>query len=213
MKNEVTKIFKKGAAPVEGLNGELYLEFDEKDLSGIIKNLSKNSFELLSLFCVENFTEEGFTLFYIFEKTGCEQPLVLNCKINDNQATSIAKTYASACWYEREVTDGFGVKFKDAFDTRHLFLHEVYPKEFHPLLKSFKNQKIQTEVASTENGYVFKELEGEGVYQIPVGPVHAGIIEPGHFRFSVIGESIFNLEVRMFYKHRGIEKIAEGKTP
>lgn len=48
---------------------------------------------------------------------------------------------------------------------------------------------------------------------IPVGPVHAGIIEPGHFRFSVIGETIFNLEVRLFYKHRGIEKLAEGKTP
>jgi Ni,Fe-hydrogenase III large subunit len=43
--------------------------------------------------------------------------------------------------------------------------------------------------------------------------VHAGIIEPGHFRFSVIGETIFNLEVRMFYKHRGLEKLAEGKSP
>ena len=60
---------------------------------------------------------------------------------------------------------------------------------------------------------MFKQVEGEGVYQIPVGPVHAGIIEPGHFRFSVIGETIFNLEVRMFYKHRGLEKFAEGKTP
>ena len=59
----------------------------------------------------------------------------------------------------------------------------------------------------------FKQVTGEGVYQIPVGPVHAGIIEPGHFRLSVIGETIFNLEIRMFYKHRGIEKLAEGKTP
>ncbi len=59
----------------------------------------------------------------------------------------------------------------------------------------------------------FLDKNGEGVYQIPVGPVHAGIIEPGHFRFSVIGETIFNLEIRMFYKHRGIEKLAEGKTP
>jgi formate hydrogenlyase subunit 5 len=54
---------------------------------------------------------------------------------------------------------------------------------------------------------------GEGVYEIPVGPVHAGIIEPGHFRFSVIGETVYNLEIRMFYKHRGIEKLAEGKEP
>lgn len=51
------------------------------------------------------------------------------------------------------------------------------------------------------------------MYEIPVGPVHAGIIEPGHFRFSAVGETIHNLEVRMFYKHRGIEKLAEGKTP
>ena len=64
-----------------------------------------------------------------------------------------------------------------------------------------------------QNEYTFKEVEGEGVYQIPVGPVHAGIIEPGHFRFSVIGETIFNLEVRLFYKHRGLEKLAEGIKP
>ena len=56
-------------------------------------------------------------------------------------------------------------------------------------------------------------MKGDGVYHVAVGPVHAGIIEPGHFRFSVIGEPIFNLEVRMFYKHRGLEKLAEGKAP
>ena len=44
----------------------------------------------------------------------------------------------------------------------------------------------------------------EGEFQIPVGPVHAGIIEPGHFRFSVVGESINKLETRMFYLHRGL---------
>jgi len=49
---------------------------------------------------------------------------------------------------------------------------------------------------STLTAIRFKKMTGEGVYQIPVGPVHAGIIEPGHFRFSVIGETIFNLEIR-----------------
>ncbi len=65
----------------------------------------------------------------------------------------------------------------------------------------------------SRDGYIFKQVAGEGVYQIPVGPVHAGIIEPGHFRFSVIGETIFNLEVRLFYKHRGLEKLSEGTRP
>ncbi len=61
--------------------------------------------------------------------------------------------------------------------------------------------------------YQFKAIEGSSVYQIPVGPVHAGIIEPGHFRFSVIGETIVNLEVQLGYLHRGVEKLAEGRTP
>ncbi len=53
----------------------------------------------------------------------------------------------------------------------------------------------------------------QGVYEIPVGPVHAGIIEPGHFRFQAVGELILNLEERLGYVHKGIEKIAEGRTP
>lgn len=53
-------------------------------------------------------------------------------------------------------------------------------------------------------------MQGEGICEIPVGPVHAGIIEPGHFRFSVMGENIINLETRLFYAHKGIEKLAES---
>ena len=51
---------------------------------------------------------------------------------------------------------------------------------------------------------------GRASPRFPVGPVHAGIIEPGHFRFSVLGETIVNLETRLFYTHRGVEKLAEG---
>jgi Ni,Fe-hydrogenase III large subunit len=57
--------------------------------------------------------------------------------------------------------------------------------------------------------YRFRHIEGEGVFEVPVGPIHAGIIEPGHFRFSVAGEPIMQLEVRHFWKHRGIEKLFE----
>ncbi|HYD32087.1 MAG TPA: nickel-dependent hydrogenase large subunit, partial [Azospirillaceae bacterium] len=55
--------------------------------------------------------------------------------------------------------------------------------------------------------------EGPGLHQIPVGPVHAGIIEPGHFRFTANGETVVRLEQRLGYVHKGIEKLAEGKTP
>ena len=105
-----------------------------------------------------------------------------------------------------------------ALNLTELLIHEgfsctsVILKSFHPLLKSFKNGPISP-VEAPRKEYKFRQHKGEGVYQIPVGPVHAGIIEPGHFRFSVIGEPIFSLEIRLFYKHRGIEKLAEGKNP
>jgi Ni,Fe-hydrogenase III large subunit len=58
--------------------------------------------------------------------------------------------------------------------------------------------------------YPFVRVEGDGVHEIPVGPVHAGTIEPGHFRFSVVGEKILRLEERLGYAHKGIEKRFEG---
>jgi Ni,Fe-hydrogenase III large subunit len=51
------------------------------------------------------------------------------------------------------------------------------------------------------------------VYEIPVGPVHAGIIEPGHFRFSVVGETVIDLKIRLYFTHKGTEKLFEGRWP
>jgi len=209
---EIKRIFTQ-ATFVKGKNNELYLPISPMEIQKVIALLSEAKFELASLFCAQNFQTEGFTLFYIFEKAGIPEVLILLVALDGKEADSIARTYPSACWYEREVTDGFGIQFRGAYDTRRLFLHEIYPEGFHPLLKSFKNGKINTVESNEDSQYKFKQVTGDGVYQIPVGPVHAGIIEPGHFRFSVIGETIFNLEVRMFYKHRGLEKLAEGKPP
>jgi Ni,Fe-hydrogenase III large subunit len=60
--------------------------------------------------------------------------------------------------------------------------------------------------SSPSRSYSFLQVEGEGVHEIPVGPIHAGIIEPGHFRFSCLGEVITNLEIRLGYQHRGVER-------
>ena len=60
--------------------------------------------------------------------------------------------------------------------------------------------------------FPFLTVDGRGVYEIPVGPVHAGLIEPGHFRFSVVGESVLRLKARLWFVHRGIEKLFEGKA-
>ena len=59
--------------------------------------------------------------------------------------------------------------------------------------------------------FPFVTVDGTGVYEIPVGPVHAGLIEPGHFRFSIVGESILKLKARLWFVHRGMEKLFEGR--
>jgi Ni,Fe-hydrogenase III large subunit len=61
--------------------------------------------------------------------------------------------------------------------------------------------------------FPFLPVGGEGVYEIPVGPVHAGIIEPGHFRFSVVGETVIDLKIRLYFTHKGTEKLFEGRAP
>ena len=67
--------------------------------------------------------------------------------------------------------------------------------------------------ATADEPYPFLTVEATGVYEIPVGPVHAGLIEPGHFRFSVVGETILKLKARLWFVHKGIEKLFEGRAP
>jgi Ni,Fe-hydrogenase III large subunit len=70
-----------------------------------------------------------------------------------------------------------------------------------------KNFPIDTVLPPFEGErHVYRPTLGEGVFQIPVGPVHAGILEPGHFSFAVAGEPTLYLQLRMFYVHKGIEK-------
>jgi Ni,Fe-hydrogenase III large subunit len=67
-------------------------------------------------------------------------------------------------------------------------------------------------VSGAHNGYAFLPVEGESLHQIPVGPVHAGIIEPGHFRFTANGETVVRLEARLGYVHKGIESLMSGAS-
>ena len=121
---------------------------------------------------------------------------------------SLSKSIYSASLFEREIWEMFGLEPRGNPDLRRLRLHdEVWPKGNYPLRKDF--QKMQ---AGDLSDYKFNRVEGDGVFEIPVGPVHAGIIGPGHFRFSVAGEPIINLETRLGFTHRGVEKLFEGKS-
>ena len=123
---------------------------------------------------------------------------------------SIMPKYPSAIWMERKISDEFGIIFNRAFDTRPTIKHERFQKDIFPMRKDFQAKALEY---SDFLPYKYEEIEGEGIFVVPVGPIHAGVIEPGHFQFSQAGEEILHLEVRHFYKYRAIEKMVEGKKP
>jgi Ni,Fe-hydrogenase III large subunit/Ni,Fe-hydrogenase III component G len=123
---------------------------------------------------------------------------------------ALTPTVPAAQWYEREAKDLFGIDPVGHPDPRRLVLHESYPHGYHPLRKDV-NAAVAPAIDSRRFDHF--EVHGEGIYELPVGPIHAGIIEPGHFRFSNIGDVVLFLDARLFYTHRGLEKIVEGLTP
>ncbi|MBA1438317.1 MAG: NADH-quinone oxidoreductase subunit C [Epsilonproteobacteria bacterium] len=122
---------------------------------------------------------------------------------------TLAHQHPSAIWFERKMQDDFGIVIVDAFDKRPLLHHERFPKNTHPMCKAFSSKEISF---GKFEPYEYEVVGGDGVFQVGVGPIHAGIIEPGHFRFSQAGERMLHQEVRHFYKFRAIEKMLEGKT-
>lgn len=99
---------------------------------------------------------------------------------------SAAAITPAAAWYERELHERYGIAIDGHPDLRPIVSHPA--------------------------DYLFLKVDGVGVCEVPVGPVHAGIIEPGHFRFSVMGDTVLNLELRLFYTHKGTEKLFEGAS-
>jgi len=145
-------------------------------------------------------------IYYLFSLGPRGEWLMLAADLeeDDRLFASITPRIHAAKWFEREIRDMFGLIPVGHPDQRRLVRHEHWPKGAHALKKDFS---WNTVMKREEGTYSYRRIEGEGVFEVPVGPIHAGIIEPGHFRFSVAGEPIMQLEIRHFWKHRGIEKL------
>ncbi|HEX2949165.1 MAG TPA: NADH-quinone oxidoreductase subunit C [Armatimonadota bacterium] len=127
---------------------------------------------------------------------------ILTAALPDGECSypSLTATIPTAHWAERAVGDLFGIRASGHPRWKSLWLHDDrWPMDFFPLAGA-------SQATVAREPYRFLQVEGEGTHEIPVGPIHAGIIEPGHFRFSCVGEIITNLEIRLGYQHRGIEK-------
>ncbi len=151
-----------------------------------------------------------FEIHYLF--AGAAQNWFVHATLSaDPSLPSLATFHFPASRFEREIYDQFGITFSGHPDPRPLVRHIFWPADFFPLRK---DAVAPAEVINDgHTAFPFTPVGGEGVYEIPVGPVHAGIIEPGHFRFSVVGETIIDLSIRLSYVHKGIEKQFEGQPP
>jgi Ni,Fe-hydrogenase III large subunit len=113
----------------------------------------------------------------------------LSCDPAGRGIDTIADLIPAANWDEREAHDLYGLRFTGHEPMRGLVTHSNDPAQW------------------------MTPVHGDGVHQVAVGPIHAGVIESGHFRFHVVGERILAMDPRLFYKHRGLERAAEGVSP
>ena len=118
---------------------------------------------------------------------------------------SVARLHPPALRLERAIRDLYGLEPQGLPDARPWLDHGAWGV-CAPL-------GARANAADAAPAYAFLGAEGEGLHQIPVGPVHAGIIEPGHFRFAANGETIVRLEVRLGYVHKGVEGLMSGADP
>ena len=135
--------------------------------------------------------------------------LTLITPVDHPAIPSLASMSFPAGRFEREMHDLFGIIPTGHPLPRRLVRHSHWPAGWYPLRSDADPNP--TFMDADAEPYPFVTVEGPGVYEIPVGPVHAGLIEPGHFRFSVVGETIVKLKARLWFVHRGVEKLFEGQ--
>ncbi|MCE5195101.1 MAG: NADH-quinone oxidoreductase subunit C [Nitrospiraceae bacterium] len=207
------KILAKAKRTKEYLN-EYYIEIKKNDFKEVCSYLShdKNAILRMMFGTDEREIDGTFKIYSVFTIYGNERFFIIYFSLTeeDNAFPSITHDIPAAHWYEREIKDMLGLIPDGHPDTRSLVFHDAFPKDSYPLRKDWNISDADLEEwgkgIAKKRPYNFMEVKGEGIYEIPVGPVHAGIIEPGHFRFSAVGETIFFLESRLFYTHKGTEK-------
>jgi Ni,Fe-hydrogenase III large subunit/Ni,Fe-hydrogenase III component G len=190
---------------------EVYFDAKMDLVAGFCGHLYKKwSARLVGLFADDARPTDGvFHLYYVFALDAMHGFFILKVPVLPDQPEFISLTNAvhAVNWQEREVQDLFGMKLLGHPNPRRCTLHDNWPEVF-PLRKDFD---LRTRLPPFEGErHQFRTVEGEGVFHVPVGPVHAGTIEPGHFLFSVAGEPVLYLQVRLFYTHKGTEKLFES---
>lgn len=126
---------------------------------------------------------------------------------------SVTPLVPACVWYEREAYDMFGLVAEGLPDKRRLVLSDDWPDNLFPLRKDAMDYRYRPDMKEhyMEPEYDFLRPEGSGIIDVPLGPLHITADEPGHFRLFCDGDTIIDADYRLFYQHRGMEKLAENR--
>ena len=196
------------ATPLAGAPGVAALEVGPEDWAVVALDIAATSGRLLALWA-ESRASGGSCLRAAY----AAEPGVLLASLalppGERDYHGLHEVFPAAGRMQRAVADLSGLVARGG-DPRPWLRHAAWPAGFLPLADAAEPAPA---AAAVTDDYPFVRVTGDGVHEIAVGPVHAGIIEPGHFRFSVVGEKVLRLEERLGYVHKGIEKIAVGRDP
>lgn len=132
---------------------------------------------------------------------------------SDPTFPSVTPLVPACVWYEREAFDMFGLIAEGLPDKRRLVLSDDWPDGLHPLRKDAMDYRYRPDPVDhkDEPNAEFLFPSGDGVVDVPLGPLHVTSDEPGHFRLFCDGDEIIDADYRLFYQHRGMEKLAENR--
>jgi len=152
----------------------------------------------------------GFSLHCVFGLSESHAWVRLDLPAENPVYLDLAGIFPAANRMQRAARDLVGIAFEGGpggGDARPWLRHGAWPADWFPLRH---DAGPADEFPNPPSDYAFVQVGGEGAHEVPVGPIHAGTIEPGHFRFSVIGERVLRLEQRFGYLHKGVEKLFIG---
>lgn len=156
----------------------------------------------------------NFAVYYVLSmEAGVKCYVVVRAEVDarTGEFPSVTPKVPACVWGEREIRDMYGLKPVGLPDERRLVLPDDWPDNLHPLRKDTMDYRVRPEpTCSTENYKFVNDASGE-TREVPLGPLHITSDEPGHFRLFVDGEDIVDADYRMFYVHRGMEKVAETR--
>jgi Ni,Fe-hydrogenase III large subunit/Ni,Fe-hydrogenase III component G len=201
-----------GSATERGLaagDGAELRHLDRARLASAAGALLDAGSRLALIACHEDSDQFRIVYSFVGANPALRVDLSVSVPLTDAWIPSLAELSFSAGNFEREIRDLYGVEPRDHPQPHRLVRHGHWPRGWYPMLKA---NAVVPEFDPDVESFPFVPVEGPGVYEIAVGPIHAGIIEPGHFRFSVVGETIVRMEARQWYLHRGVEKVFEGKS-